>query len=108
MNTDLEVLYCISVGSLISAGVGCMFGGPVFERSQGSRLIETVAPPPTLPFFSAFLSLSQFNNKGQLLLSVGWVQISASDSFCCLLVLLEGSHDRPLLCEQSIATVIHC
>jgi hypothetical protein len=42
MNTDPAVLYGMCVGGLISAGVGCLIGGPVFERSQGSRLIETV------------------------------------------------------------------
>jgi hypothetical protein len=43
--------------SLISAGVFCLFGGPVFERSQWSRLIETAGPPIGLPFFSASFSL---------------------------------------------------
>jgi hypothetical protein len=41
MNTDLEVLYSMCIEGLISAGVCCLLGGPVFERSQGSRLIET-------------------------------------------------------------------
>jgi hypothetical protein len=40
MNTDLEVLYCMSVGGLLSAAVCCLIGGPVFERSQGPRLIK--------------------------------------------------------------------
>jgi hypothetical protein len=44
MNTDLEVLYYIFVGGLISTGVCTLFGGSVFERSQGSTLIETAAP----------------------------------------------------------------
>jgi hypothetical protein len=90
MNTDLEVLYCMCVGGLISAGVCCLFGGPVFERSRGSRLIETAGPPAGSPQLLEF-SLPQFNNRGQLY--IGWVQISASDSFSCLLGLLEGSHD---------------
>ncbi|KRY25428.1 hypothetical protein T03_6595 [Trichinella britovi] len=38
MNTDLEVLY-------------------LFERSQGSRLIETAGPPTGSPFSSASFSL---------------------------------------------------
>jgi hypothetical protein len=38
MNTDLKFLYYICVGSFISAGVCCLFGDPVFERSKGSRL----------------------------------------------------------------------
>jgi hypothetical protein len=45
MNTDPEVLYCMGVGGFISAGVCCLFGGPVFERFLGSRLIETDGPP---------------------------------------------------------------
>ena len=45
MNTDLEVFYCMCVRGLISAGVCCQFGGPVFERSRGSRLIKTAGPP---------------------------------------------------------------
>jgi hypothetical protein len=43
MNTDPEVLYCMCVGGLIAAGVCCLFGGPVFERSRGSRLINLLA-----------------------------------------------------------------
>jgi hypothetical protein len=41
-------------------------------------------------------SLPSFNNRGQQLLSIGWVQISASDSFSCLLSLLECGHGRSL------------
>jgi hypothetical protein len=96
MYTDLEVLYCICVVGLISVGVFCLFGGPMIERSWGSRLFETPAPPTGSPFFSASVSFPEFNNRGQLLLSIGWVIISASDSFSCLLGLLEGSHDRSL------------
>jgi hypothetical protein len=96
VNTDPEVLHCMYVGGLISAGVCCLVGGPVFERSQGSRLIETAGPPTGLPFSSASFSLPQFNNRGQLLLSIGWVQLSASDSFSCLLGLLEDNHDISL------------
>jgi hypothetical protein len=91
MNTDPEVLCCMCVGSLISAGVCCLFGGSVSERSQGSKLIETTGPPTESPFSSASFSLPQFNSRAQLLLSIGWVQISASDSFNCLLGLWEGS-----------------
>jgi hypothetical protein len=45
------------VGGLISAGLYCLFGGPVFERSQGSRLIEIADPPSVLPLSSASFSL---------------------------------------------------
>jgi hypothetical protein len=52
MNTDWEVLYFMCVGGLTSAGVCCPFGGPVFERSWGSRLRLLVLlqdrPPPQL------------------------------------------------------------
>jgi hypothetical protein len=43
--------------------------------------IETASPSIGLPFSSASFSLPKFNNRGYLLLSIGWVQISASDSF---------------------------
>jgi hypothetical protein len=42
----------------MSAGVCCLFGGPVFERSQGSRLIKTADLPTGSPFSSASFSLS--------------------------------------------------
>jgi hypothetical protein len=84
------------VGGFISAGVCCLFGGPVFERCWGCRLIETAGPSAGLSFSSASFSLPYFNNRGQLLLSIDWVQISASDSFSCLLGLLEGRHDKSL------------
>ena len=47
MNTDLKssTVCVLGNGGLISAGVCCLFGGPVFERSRGSRLIETAGPP---------------------------------------------------------------
>jgi hypothetical protein len=57
MNADLEVLYCICVGGLISAGVCCLFGAPVFERYRGSRIIKTAGLPAGSSFSSAFFSL---------------------------------------------------
>jgi hypothetical protein len=71
MNTDPEVLYYMCVGGLISAGVCCLFGGPVFERSWGTRLIETAGPPTGLPFSSASFGLLSLNNRDQQLLSIG-------------------------------------
>jgi hypothetical protein len=62
----------------------------VSERSRVSRLIETDGPP-TVSF-----SFSIIQPQGQQLLSLGWVQISASDSFSCLLGISEGSLDRSL------------
>jgi hypothetical protein len=44
----------VCVGSPISGGVCCLFGGPLSERPHGSRLIETAGPPTGLPFSSAF------------------------------------------------------
>jgi hypothetical protein len=49
LNPDPAVLCCTCVGGLIRAGVCCLFGGPVIERSLGSRLIETIGPPTGLP-----------------------------------------------------------
>jgi hypothetical protein len=58
LNPDLEVLYYMCVGGLISAGACCLVGAPGFERSQGSRLIETAGPPtgsPSSVYFCFFL-----------------------------------------------------
>jgi hypothetical protein len=55
----------------------------VFDRSQGSRLTKTSGPPPESPFSLASFSFPQLNNRGQLLLSIDWVQITASDSDAC-------------------------
>jgi len=84
------------VGGLISAGVCCLVGEPVSERSQGSRLIDTADSPTGLPSSSTSSGFSLIQQRGQQLLFIGWVHISASDSFSCLLGLLEGSHDRSL------------
>jgi hypothetical protein len=40
LNADLAVLYCICVGIFIWADVWCLVGGPVSERSLGSRLLD--------------------------------------------------------------------
>jgi hypothetical protein len=58
MSPNPAVLCCICVGGLISAGVCCLVGGPVSERSQGPRLVEAVGPPTGLPSSSASSSLS--------------------------------------------------
>jgi hypothetical protein len=93
MNTDPAVLYFICVGGFKSDGICCLVDSQVFEIT---RLIETAGPPTGLPFFSASFSLSYFKNRGQLLLSIAWVQISASEPFICLLGLPEYSHARYL------------
>ena len=56
LNPDLAVLYCMCVVGLISAGVCCLLGGPVFERSQGSRLRLRVLlqDHPSLQLLSTF------------------------------------------------------
>jgi hypothetical protein len=72
MNTDLEVLYCMCVRGLISAGVCCLFSGPVFERSQGSRLTKTAGPPTGSPFSLASFSFSLIQPQGSAA-SVHWL-----------------------------------
>jgi hypothetical protein len=52
--SDLEVLYCMCVGGFISAGICSLFGGSVFERSWGSRIIETAGLPTESPFSASF------------------------------------------------------
>jgi hypothetical protein len=100
MNTDLTVLYCMSVGRLISAGVCCLVGGPMFQSSQGFRLIKTAGPPTELPFSAFQISLIQPQRTAA---SVHWLgEISASDSFSCLLGLSEGSHNRSLSMSASV------
>jgi hypothetical protein len=58
------VLWYICVGGLISPGVCCLVGGPVFERSLGSRLIETAGPPTGSPSSSASSSLYLIQQQG--------------------------------------------
>ena len=54
--TPKSFTVCV-LGGLISAGVFCIFGGTVFERSQGFRLIETAGLPTGSPFSSASITL---------------------------------------------------
>jgi hypothetical protein len=54
-------------GGLKSAGVWLvvhLVGGPVFEKSHGSRLIETAGPQTGLPSYSASYSLSLIQSQG--------------------------------------------
>ena len=48
LKLDPAVLCCIYAGSQISTGICCVVGGPVFERSWRSRLIETAGSPTGL------------------------------------------------------------
>jgi hypothetical protein len=61
------------VGGHISAGVCCLVGGPVFERSQGSRLIEIATTG--LPSSSAAFSISLIQWYGSAA-SVHWLGAS--------------------------------
>jgi hypothetical protein len=72
MNTDPEVLYCMCVGGLISAGVCSLYGGLVFGKSQGSRLIETVSPSTVSSSSLASFSLSLVQPQGSAA-SVHWL-----------------------------------
>jgi hypothetical protein len=47
-------------------------------KISGSRLIKIAGPPIGLSFYSNSFRLPWFNNRGQLLLSIGWVTFSAS------------------------------
>jgi hypothetical protein len=60
------------VGGLISAGVCCLFGGPVFERSRWSRLIEIADPSIGSTSSSASSSLPLIQPQG-LAASVHWL-----------------------------------
>jgi hypothetical protein len=83
MITDLTVLYCMCLRVHLSAGVCCLFGGPVFQRNQGSRLIENAGPPAGSPFSSASLSLPQFHKRGCFCPSVGCKYLHLTLSAAC-------------------------
>ena len=68
----------------------------MFERFQGSRLIKADGPPTASSASSASFSFSLIQQQGSAASVIDWVQISAFDSFSCLLGLSEGSHDRSL------------
>jgi hypothetical protein len=56
----------------MSAGVCCLVGGSVSERSQGSRLIETAGPLTGSPSSSASSSFPLIQQQG-LAASVHWL-----------------------------------
>jgi hypothetical protein len=60
------------VGGLVSAGVCCLFGGPVIERSQGFILVETAGPHIGLPSSSASSSFPLIQPLGSAA-SVHWL-----------------------------------
>jgi hypothetical protein len=99
-NTDPEVRYCMCVGDLLSAGVCCLFGGPVSERSWGSRLIKTAGPPTGSPsqlpsaFPNSITGVSCFSP----LVGCKYLHLT----FSCLLGLSGGNHNRSLFVSLSV------
>jgi hypothetical protein len=75
----------VCVGGLISAGVWCLFGGPVFERSRGSGLIETAGPSTGFFFFfhfhvcMSYLCVACFHKYVDTCASVSWCMGGLSD-----------------------------
>jgi hypothetical protein len=75
LRPDQVVLCCICVRGLVSAGVCCLVGDSVSERSQGSRLVETAGLPLGLPSSSASSSFYLIRPQGSLV-SVHWLGVS--------------------------------
>ena len=88
------VLCCICVEGLITAAwlyAACLVA-QCLERSPGpSQLRLLVFPWDDLPP-QIFPTFPKFNYGGSGLLSIGWVLVSASDPFSCLLGFSEGNH----------------
>jgi hypothetical protein len=68
LSPDPTVLCCMHVGGLMSAGVCCLVGGPVSEKSHGSRLVETDGSTTGSPSSLASSSFPYFNHRAQQLL----------------------------------------
>jgi len=49
LNPDPRVLYYVSVGGFIAAGVWCLVDDSVFKGSQGTRLVEIAYPSTEMP-----------------------------------------------------------
>jgi hypothetical protein len=62
----------------MSAGVCCLVGGSVSDRSQGSRLVEIAGLPMGSPSSSVSSSLSLTQPQGSLASVHGWVHLSLS------------------------------
>jgi hypothetical protein len=90
LNPDPAVLCCICVGGPISAGVCCLVGVPVSERSHRSRLIETAGSPTELSFSASF-SLSLIQPQGSSVF-VHWLGVSIRILLFKLLVESFGGH----------------
>jgi hypothetical protein len=59
----------------MSAGVFCLVGGSMSERSQGTRFIETAGLPIGLHSSSASSSFSLIQSQGSVA-SVHWLDIN--------------------------------
>ena len=75
LRPDPAVLCYIYVGGLISAGVWFLVDGSGFERSQGSRLVETAGLPMESLSSSASSSFSLIQSQGSPA-SVYWLGVS--------------------------------
>ena len=75
LSSNYAVLCCICVRDLISAGVCCLVGGSEFERSCGSRLIETAGHPTVSPSSSASFSFPLIQPQWSAV-SVHWLSAS--------------------------------
>ena len=60
------------IEGLISADACSLVGGPVFERSQESRLVETVSPPTRSPSYAASSTFTVIQPQG-FAASICWV-----------------------------------
>ena len=74
---------------LIPVAICCLVGGPVFERSQVSRLIETSGPPTGLPSSTASSSFPLIQPQGSAA-SVSWLGENIYIWFFQLLVRSSG------------------
>jgi hypothetical protein len=104
MNTDLEVLYCMCVGGLISTGICCLVGGQML-RDSGVQINWDRCSTYRISRLLSFFQPSLIQEQGSAA-SVYWL----GASICIwllqrLLGLLQGSHARSLFCERSIVSV---
>ena len=105
MNPDPAVFCYICVGEFISAGVCWLVGIPVSERTRRFRLIETTGRPTMLLSSSSSSWFSIIETQCSAA-SVYWLGANICIWLSCLLDFSEGSHNMPLFCECSIASII--
>ena len=104
LSQDLAILCCKYVEDLISAGVSCLVGGSVSERSHGSKLVDTAGVLIGLPCSSSSSRFSLVQPQTSSA-SVHWLGINISIWLSCLWHLSEGTHNR-LFCDNIMASVI--